>query len=542
MTLSLRSPLAALPVLAATLAFGAGNAQAAGCDVTYTGPAGGAWDVAANWSGGALPTAAQDVCVPSAAGTVTVPAGTTAHALLLTAQAGLAIPSGATLAIADATSSAAHLSSLGPLDVSGTLSTAGSWIDLDGDTSVTGTLGGPGPGAALVRLQSGTLSGTGEVEPSFNAFGGTVAPGGLDTVGTLTFGNLFAEQAAATVVFDLASDASYDQIKPINNNGFLGGTVTANLLGSYHPPVGTAWTVGNSSPGFSNFGWTVGPAPFFKAQEISHGMEIWLDQALPDAPPPGGGGTATTGGGTTTTTTTTTTTATTMITGAVPTTTTTPAPALLAPAPAPLAAASLPAAAQRLLLGCSDRRLVLDDVLEQGGHVALSGTAAPDLVGQQVQILFAGRAPAVATATVGAGGVFQTTAPLPAAKVKNTNKARYVAVAGTQRSLDLKLQRRLILAPPRRSGATVTLTGQVTRPLARPKPLPVTIAQQTACGRWTTVRTFTPNNSGRFTISVPAPAAAAAAVYRLQTAVPKTTRNPKAYRTFSLPEPVLLAP
>lgn len=528
MPLSLRTPLAALPLVAATLAFGATSAHAAGCDTTYSGPAGGAWNVPGNWSGNALPTSSDAVCVPAAAGTVTIPAGTTAHALLVTAGAKLAIPAGATLQIADSTSSAAHLSTLGPLDLAGSLSTAGSWIDLTGDVALSGSF--DGPGTAQVRLQSGTLSGDGTVDPTFTAVGGTVQPGGAGTVGTLTFGSVFTEQAGATIVFDLASDSAYDQVKPINNNGWIGGTVTAHLLGGYRPAVGTEWTVGNSSPGFSNFGWTVGPAPYFKAQTVPSGMKLWLDQALPADPPPSDPGTG--GGGTTPTP---------PAGGGAPTGGSSPAPAPAPAAPGPANAASLSAAAQQLLLGCADRRLVLNDVLEQHGRVALSGTAALDLVGQQVRILFADRT-AVATATVGAGGVFTTTAPLPAKAVINTNKARYVAVAGTQRSLDLKLQRRLVLAPPRRSGATVTLTGQVTKPLATPKPRPVTIAQQTACGRWTTVKTFTPNRSGKFTISVPAPAATAAAVYRLQTAVPKTTKNPKTYSTFSLPEPVLLTP
>jgi hypothetical protein len=535
MPLSLRSPLAALPV-AATLAFGARatpSAHAAGCDITYTGPAGGAWNVPASWSMNRIPLAAQDVCVPAAAGSVTIPAGTTANAHLVTAGAKLVIPATAVLAVSD--TAAADSSAFAALDLAGTLQTAGSSMDLNGDVALSGGIWGPG--TAQVRLQAGTLAGSGEIDPSFNAFGGVVQPGGVGAVGTLTFGAVFSEQAGATVVFDLASDSDYDQIKPINNNGWLGGTITAHPLGSYRPAVGTEWDVGNSSPGFSNFGWTVGPAPYFKAQAISHGMKIWLDQALPTVPPPSDGG------GTTTTPPATTGDGATRGGDSAPVTSPAPAAQPAAPAPAPVApavAASLPAAAQQLLLNCSDRRLVLNDVLEQHGRVALSGTAAQDLVGQRVQILFAGRT-AVATATVGPGGVFATTAPLPAAAIKNTNKARYVAVAGSQRSLDLKLQRRLVLAPPRRSGATVTLTGQVTKPLAKPKPQPVTIAQQTACGRWTIVKTFTPNNSGTFTISVPAPAGAAA-IYRLQTAVPKTARNPKAYRTFSLPEPVLLTP
>ena len=116
---------------------------------------------------------------------------------------------------------------------------------------------------------------------------------------------------------------------------------------------------------------------------------------------------------------------------------------------------------------CTTRNLTLTDVLERGGHVLLVGTAARSLVGRKVKIIFAGRTQ-VATARIGANGLFSTSAPLPPASMRESNGARYFAEVGTDRSLNLKLTRRLVLDPPATSAATVTLTGEVIPPLTYP--------------------------------------------------------------------------
>ena len=119
--------------------------------------------------------------------------------------------------------------------------------------------------------------------------------------------------------------------------------------------------------------------------------------------------------------------------------------------PPPVAAAVTPPAtvslAAQLALRCSNRHLTLTDVLARGNHVLLDGAADAGLVGKQIDILFNDRS-RVATAVVGTDGLFKTTAPLPPRRIRNSNSARYLARAGSQRSLDLKLTRRLILQPP----------------------------------------------------------------------------------------------
>jgi Divergent InlB B-repeat domain len=194
--------------------------------------------------------------------------------------------------------------------------------------------------------------------------------------------------------------------------------------------------------------------------------------------------------------------------------------------------------ATQLALSCTDSKLALTEVLVHGDRVLLEGVAASSLIGKHVEIVFGGRE-RVASATVGANGSFSTSAPLPPAGARNGNRARYQARAGGIESLALKLTRRLVLDPPRSSGGRVTLTGQVTLPLAQPI-APILVEQQVSCAKTTTVARVKPAPSGRFTISVPAPRGQRAAIYRLQTKVRGSTHSRALFGTFSLPEPVAL--
>jgi hypothetical protein len=210
------------------------------------------------------------------------------------------------------------------------------------------------------------------------------------------------------------------------------------------------------------------------------------------------------------------------------------------PAQTPVApVATAPAAVEELLLGCSKRSLVLNDVLVNGGHVLLDGSAAKSLVGSKVKILFDANRQ-VASAVVQADGQFATTAPLPPAKLRDSNNARYVAVSGSQRSLNLKLTRRLVLQQPTFAAGSVTLTGQVQIPLTKPIST-VTVEQQLECGKTTKVMTFTPPASGRFHVTVSGiPADAKAGIYRLATNVLQNPRSHHPFPTYSLPLPTTL--
>jgi hypothetical protein len=200
--------------------------------------------------------------------------------------------------------------------------------------------------------------------------------------------------------------------------------------------------------------------------------------------------------------------------------------------------ATTPQAVEELRLGCTGRPLVLNDVLIRDGRVALSGSAAKTLVGKRVAIVFDG-SHKVATATVAADGQFATTAPLPPVRLRDSNNARYMAEQGRQRSLNLKLTRRLELEPPTFAGGTVTLAGQVLPPLATPV-AGVAVQQQLECGRTTIVKHFKPGAGGRFHVTVTVPADAKAGIYRLTSAVAVKPGSRHTFATYSLPLPALL--
>ena len=200
--------------------------------------------------------------------------------------------------------------------------------------------------------------------------------------------------------------------------------------------------------------------------------------------------------------------------------------------------ATTPQGVEELLLACTKRPLVLNDVLVHGDRVLLEGSAAEDLHGKEVKLIFDGHKQ-VATATIAADGEFSTSAPLPPVRVRDSNSARYMAALGSQRSLDLKLTRRLILEPPKFSDGTVTLVGQVLPPLGKPV-ASVSVQQQLECGKATAAGTFKPSRDGHFHITLKVPAAAKAGVYTLITKVVAKPGAKHGFTTYSLPLPVLL--
>ena len=192
-----------------------------------------------------------------------------------------------------------------------------------------------------------------------------------------------------------------------------------------------------------------------------------------------------------------------------------------------------------LVLGCSDRRVVLEDVFIEGKKVRLLGVAAREFAGRKARLVFGATGKTVAEVTVGADGRFTATAPLPEKKLRNSNKARYVAKVGSEASLALKLARRMLVTKVAAAGNTVTIAGKVVRPLAtKPKDRTITLERIVACKKAETVKTFAPAKSGSFSVTVNAPAGQKAAVYRLSTRVRKNTRTRKLTKTFTLPRAV----
>lgn len=199
-----------------------------------------------------------------------------------------------------------------------------------------------------------------------------------------------------------------------------------------------------------------------------------------------------------------------------------------------------PPTATDLALQCTTRRLVLEDVVARNGRVSLIGAADRALAGKSVSIRFLGTGKTVARTRVAADGSFRATAPLPSRAVRSTNKARYQAVVGREKSLDLKLERRMVLSGVAVKGGKVTISGRVTRPLSRPASV-ITVTRRVSCKRNAVVARVKPKADGTFRVTVAAPEGQLAAVYRLGTFVRKTAKNPKKFPTFTLPRAVDLS-
>ncbi|MCW3039655.1 MAG: hypothetical protein JWM31_1560 [Solirubrobacterales bacterium] len=198
-----------------------------------------------------------------------------------------------------------------------------------------------------------------------------------------------------------------------------------------------------------------------------------------------------------------------------------------------------PTSAADLALECTTRRLVLVDVLQQAGRVKLLGAADRKLVGRTVSLRLAATGKTVATAKVAEDGSFSALAPLPARAIRNTNEARYQAVLGQEKSLDLKLSRRMIVSSLSSSGGTVRIAGRVILPLARPL-ASITLTRRVSCRKSEVVKRFKPQANGHFSVSVDAPEGTTAAVYRMSTSVRRTTRSNTTSPTFTLPRGVNL--
>lgn len=205
----------------------------------------------------------------------------------------------------------------------------------------------------------------------------------------------------------------------------------------------------------------------------------------------------------------------------------------------PTAAPAAPESAADLALACTSRRLVLVDVLQQGGRVKLLGAADRKLAGRKVALRLAATGQTVATAKVAADGSFSATAPLPPAKIRGTNKARYQAAVGSEKSLDLKLSRRMIVSALSARGGKVTIAGRVVLPLANPR-ANITLTRRLSCKRSEVVKRFKPAADGTFKVTVDAPDDATAAVYRMSTVVRRTTTSNTTSPTYTLPRGVNL--
>jgi hypothetical protein len=186
------------------------------------------------------------------------------------------------------------------------------------------------------------------------------------------------------------------------------------------------------------------------------------------------------------------------------------------------------------VLACTTAQVALVNVVQKGSHVLITGAARLVLAGKQVSIRFLATGKAVATATIGADGDFSASAPLPPAKLRGSNRARYEAVVGSLHSLNLKLERRMYMASAISASGRVTLTGYVTGSFKAGTA--VKILLRVTCSKEEVVAKVKLTRAGRFTATVPAPTGAASqiSVYRATTTV-LDHGHPEA--TYTLPTP-----
>lgn len=206
----------------------------------------------------------------------------------------------------------------------------------------------------------------------------------------------------------------------------------------------------------------------------------------------------------------------------------------------PLAAVAAPAPdvspATELALSCARSDVVLTDVVEKDGRVKLLGLADARFVGRTVDLVLTSSGERVASAVVGPDGWFRTRAPLPPRAIRFTNRARYQAVIDGERSLALKLHRRMRITRMRPLDGVLTITGRIYGDRGDDR---VVITRREDCTRDVEVTTVRPGRDGRWRVRLPIPEGVDAATYRATTTVLKGARE-KRFRTFTLPGHVAL--
>ena len=117
--------------------------------------------------------------------------------------------------------------------------------------------------------------------------------------------------------------------------------------------------------------------------------------------------------------------------------------------------------ATELALTCAAADVVLTDVVEKDGKVKLVGVAASRFVGRTIDLVLTHTGERVATAVVGGDGYFRARAPLPPNAIRWSNAARYQAVVDGERSLALKLHRRMRISRMKPMDGFITITGRI---------------------------------------------------------------------------------
>jgi hypothetical protein len=134
---------------------------------------------------------------------------------------------------------------------------------------------------------------------------------------------------------------------------------------------------------------------------------------------------------------------------------------------------------------------------------------------------------------VSKAGLFKTRAALPPERYRYTNTARYMAVHGKDKSLNLKLHRRMVFTSVRSAHGKVTLSGIVTKPWTNDRT--IVIRQRLTCRKQKIVARVHPDSRGRFKVTLKAPKNGDVGVYRATTMVAFPDPSAPDFRTYTLP-------
>ena len=124
----------------------------------------------------------------------------------------------------------------------------------------------------------------------------------------------------------------------------------------------------------------------------------------------------------------------------------------------------------------------------------------------------------VVRARVRPNGLFEITGPLPKASIRETEKARYVAELGGVRSPSVKLTRRMTLDALNLTRTSVTIYGQITKPLPKVK-RDIVITERTSCGGRRGRRNGAAEQRGVYRATFRRPRGVDSAIYRLRSRV-----------------------
>jgi hypothetical protein len=182
------------------------------------------------------------------------------------------------------------------------------------------------------------------------------------------------------------------------------------------------------------------------------------------------------------------------------------------------------------LIACTEREVVLTNVVREEARVRLTGVADPSFQGRVAQLLADGVRRGAAR--VGPDGTFAGSLPLPTPRASRT--IRYSALLDRRFSRALRLTRRMSVTAARATAGQVVLAGRVRGARGR-RPVVTLLGLTGGCNRrrYVAVGRARLRRDGTFVVAAAPFPGLAIALYRARTTFPGG-------RTFTLPQAIRL--